>query len=80
MAVRKAKHKSRRNRRQKARFPDPVLVSIPEFARLSGLGGSLTRLLAIEGVLPTCMIGNRRWIIREEAIERLKQLDVRKVA
>jgi hypothetical protein len=53
----------------KKRFPNPILVSIPEFVRRSGLGHTLTRQLIEggDGALPVRVIGTRRWIIREEA-------------
>jgi hypothetical protein len=57
-----------KRRRQKLRFIDPVLVSIPEFSRISGLGQAKVRELVEDGTLPHRMIGNRAWIIREPAI------------
>jgi len=58
----------RKPRRQKLRFVDPVLVSLPEFARMSGLGYSSVRQLVADGELPVRVIGARQWIIRAEAI------------
>ena len=60
-------------RRQKLRFIDPLLISIPEFARMSGLGESMVRQLIGEGELPVRMIRGRRWIIRDEAVMWLRQ-------
>jgi predicted site-specific integrase-resolvase len=57
----------------KLRFLDPMLVSVPEFARLSGLGYSVTRQLVKDGHLPVTTINNRRWIIREQAIEWIRR-------
>jgi hypothetical protein len=71
MAPRPRRQQTRKPRRQKLRFIDPVLVSIPEFARISGLGVSKIRELVDDGTLPHRMIGNRVWIIREPAIEWL---------
>jgi hypothetical protein len=62
-----------RVRRQKLRFIDPVLVSAPEFARLSGLGYSSVRQLIADGVLPVLEINGRKWILREEAVAWLRQ-------
>ncbi len=59
---------ARKPRRQKLRFIDPLVVSIPEFSRMSGLGQSLVRQLVADGVLPSRVIGNRVWIIREPAV------------
>jgi hypothetical protein len=67
------KAKRYRPRRQKLRFLDPVLVSIPEFARISGLGQSMTRRLIAEGELPSRRIAPRLWILREEAVAWLRQ-------
>jgi excisionase family DNA binding protein len=67
------KAKRYRPRRQKLRFLDPVLVSIPEFARMSGLGQSMVRRLIAAGELPSRRIGSRLWIIREEAVAWLHQ-------
>jgi excisionase family DNA binding protein len=58
---------ARRKIRMKLRFNNPVLVSIPQFARLSGLGESMIRQLLAEGELPVRKIGNRCWIIRDAA-------------
>lgn len=66
------KARPRKARRQKLRFIDPVLVSIPEFARMSGLGQSLTRQLVDDGVLASKEIGTRRWIIRDQAVAWLR--------
>jgi hypothetical protein len=67
---------ARKVRRQKLRFFEPILISVPEFARLSGLGYSMARQLVADGVLPTRVIGARTWILREEAIAWLqKQVD-----
>lgn len=68
-----AEKKARRKRRQKLRFIDPVLVSTPEFARMSGLGYSYTRRLVADGVLPVRVIGSRKWIIRDEAVAWLRK-------
>jgi hypothetical protein len=66
------KVRPRKIRRQKLRFIDPVLVSIPEFARMSGLGNSLTRQLVADGELPTRVIRSRRWIVRDAAVAWLR--------
>jgi excisionase family DNA binding protein len=72
---------SKRYRRQKLRFLDPVLISIAEFARVSGLGYSFVRRLVAAGEIPTRVIGARRWILRAEAMEWLrKQVDPRLTA
>jgi len=63
----------RKPRRQKLRFIDPVLVSVPEFARLSGLGYSFTRQLVADGEIPSRVVGSRRWILREEAVTWLRK-------
>ena len=63
----------RKIRRQKLRFIDPLLVSIPEFSKLSGLGQSMVRQLILDGELPTRLIRERRWILREEAVARLRE-------
>ena len=63
----------RKRTNRKLRFIDPVLISIPEFARMSGLGASVVRTLVAEGALPTRVILTRRWILREEAIAWLRQ-------
>ena len=63
----------RKVRRQKLRFIDPILVSVPEFARMSGLGDSVVRQLVADGELPTRVIRTRRWIVREEAVAWLRQ-------
>jgi hypothetical protein len=65
--------KPRKVRRQKLRFIDPVLISVPEFARMSGLGYSLTRQLVFDGELASRVIGSRHWIIRDEAVAWLRQ-------
>ena len=73
--------KPRKVRRQKLRFIDPVLISIPEFARMSGLGYSLSRQLVFDGVLASRVIGTRHWILREEAVAWLRnQTEPRKPA
>jgi hypothetical protein len=64
---------ARKIRRQKFRFIDPILVSIPEFARMSGLGYSVVRQLVADGDLPTRVIRARRWIIRDEAVAWLRR-------
>jgi hypothetical protein len=72
---------ARKVRRQKLRFIDPVLISIPEFARGSGLGTSVVRQLVADGELPTRVIRARRWILRAEAVEWLrKQTEPRSAA
>jgi hypothetical protein len=58
-------------KKRKLRFIDPLVVSIPEFARISGLGRSKVRDLVDDGTLPHRLIGNRVWIIRAPAIEWL---------
>jgi hypothetical protein len=58
--------------RQKLRFIDPVLVSIPEFSRMSGLGQSLIRELVDDDTLPTRTIRDRVWIVREPAVAWLR--------
>jgi predicted DNA-binding transcriptional regulator AlpA len=63
----------RKPRREKLRFIDPVLVSLPEFTRMSGLGRSVVRQLVEEGDLPVRTILKRRWIIRDAAIEWLRR-------
>jgi len=63
---------ARKIRRRKLRFIDPVLVSIPEFARMSGLGYSVVRQLVADGELPTRVIRTRKWIIRDKAVEWLR--------
>jgi excisionase family DNA binding protein len=65
---------AKKPRRQKLRFIDPLLVSIPEFARMSGLGASKVRELVEDGTLPHRMIGSRAWIIRAEAVRWLCEL------
>jgi hypothetical protein len=71
----------RKVRRQKLRFIDPLLVSIPEFSRMSGLGESMVRQLIRDGELPTHGIRGRRWIIRDLAVEWLrKQIEPRPAA
>jgi hypothetical protein len=65
--------KPRKPRRQKLRFIDPILVSKPEFARLSGLGYSYVQQLIADGVLPVRVIKGRTWILREEAIAWLRE-------
>jgi hypothetical protein len=71
----------RKIRRQKLRFIEPVLVSIPEFARMSGLGSSLTRQLVADGELPTRVIRSRNWIIRDAAVASLRaQIEPRPAA
>jgi hypothetical protein len=52
---------------------DPVLISVPEFARLSGLGISFTRQLVTDGELPIRIIRGRKWIIRDVAIAWLRE-------
>jgi hypothetical protein len=47
---------------------------------LSGLGYSLVRQLVSDGVLPVRMIGNRVWIIRDEGIAWLRQVEPRPAA
>lgn len=63
----------RRKPRKKLRWADPVFVSKPEFARISGLGKNLVDQLVADGTLPTCVIAKRRWILREEAIALLRK-------
>ena len=63
----------RKPRRQKLRFIDPILVSIPEYSRMSGLGPSAVRNLVADGQLPVRIINQRQWIIRDEAIAWLRQ-------
>jgi hypothetical protein len=58
-------------RRRKIRILNPLLISIPEFARMSGLGDSFVRELVAEGELPVRVIRGRKWIIRDRAIEWL---------
>jgi hypothetical protein len=60
-------------RRQKLRFIDPILVSAPEFARMSGLGYSSVRQLITDDVLPVREINGRQWIIRDEAVAWLRR-------
>jgi hypothetical protein len=64
---------ARKVRRQKLRFIDPVLVSVPEFTRMSGLGYSVVRQLVADGELPTRVIRARRRIIRDKAVEWLRE-------
>jgi hypothetical protein len=64
---------AKKKRPGKLRFSDPILVSVPEFARLSGLGCCFTRQLVAEGKLPIRALGCRRWIIRDEAIAWLRK-------
>lgn len=60
-------------KRRKLRFIiDPVLISIPEFSRISGLGLSLTRELVEDGTLPSRTIKKRIWIVREPAVAWLR--------
>jgi hypothetical protein len=70
MAGKKA---ARKYRRSKLRFVDPLLVSIPEFARMSGLGSSFVRQLVADGELPTRVIRSRGWIIRDAAVAWLRK-------
>jgi hypothetical protein len=60
-------------RRIKNRLPAPLLVSCPEFARLSGLGEKLVRRMVSRRELPTSLIGARRWIIRDKAVAQLRK-------
>jgi hypothetical protein len=72
---------AKKPRRQKLRFIDPLLVSVPEFARMSGLGQSLIRQLVDDGTLPHRMIGTRAWIIRQPAVAWLcEQVEPRPAA
>jgi hypothetical protein len=73
MATKVQRPKPPKVRRQKLRFIDPVLISIPEFARMSGLGYSLSRQLVFDGELPSRRIGTRDWIIREDAVAWLRK-------
>jgi excisionase family DNA binding protein len=73
MARKPQRQKPRKVRRQKLRFIDPVLISVAEFARLSGLGYSLIRQLVADGELPSRVIGTRTWIIREAGVAWLRQ-------
>jgi hypothetical protein len=59
-------------KRKKLRVPEPLLESIPQFARRSGLGQSLTRHLIFTRELPSCTINGRRWIPVEEALAALR--------
>jgi hypothetical protein len=61
--------------RRKA-FVEPVLISVPEFSRLSGIGYTLTRQLIASGEVPTRLIGNRRWVIRAAAVAWLEKPQV----
>ena len=54
-----------------SKFTEPILISIPEFARLSGLSYSVVRQLVAQGELPLRVIRSRQWIIRAKAIEWL---------
>jgi hypothetical protein len=63
----------RKPHRQKLRFIDPLLVSIPEFCRMSGLGQTLVRRLLDDGTLPHTVIGTRAWIIRGDAVTWLRR-------
>jgi hypothetical protein len=63
----------RKPRREKLRFLDPILISLPEFSRLSGLGQTLVRRLLNDGTLPHTVIGKRIWIIRDDAISWLRR-------
>jgi hypothetical protein len=67
------KRKQPRIRRQKLRFFEPILVSIPEFSRMSGLGYCFVRQLVADGVLPVRVIGKRTWILRQEGVEWLRK-------
>jgi hypothetical protein len=81
MARKPTRPQTRRPRRRKFRSIAPVLVSAPEFSRLSGLGYSLVRQLVADGVLPVRMVGSRVWIIREPAVAWLcKQVEPRPAA
>ena len=52
---------------------DQYVHRAESFARLSGLGYSLTRQLVADGTLPSRVIGTRRWIIREPAVVWLQE-------
>jgi hypothetical protein len=52
--------------------PVPVLLSLPAFARKIGLSYPLVTRMVKEGQLPVRKIGNRSWIIFEEALEALR--------
>jgi hypothetical protein len=70
-----------KQRRQKQRFIDPLLVSSVEFARMSGLSAGLIRQLVADGELPSRVIRGRGWILREEAVAWLrKQIEPRPAA
>jgi hypothetical protein len=63
----------RRTHNRKLRFLDPLLVSVPEFSRMAGLGQTLVRQLIADGELPTREIRGRKWILRAEAVEWLRK-------
>lgn len=58
--------------RVKTRTTDSILISAPEFARISGLGYSYTRKLLNSGQIPVREIEGRKWIIRKSAIKWLE--------
>lgn len=62
----------RKTARRKGRAPDSLLVSIPEFSRIAGLGESFTRRLTHNRTLPACVLAGRFWILRDQAIDWLR--------
>jgi hypothetical protein len=73
--------RTRKIRRRKLRFIDPILISIPEFSRISGLGYCFARQLVMDGEVPSRLIGTRRWVLRDEAVAWLrKQIEPRPAA
>jgi hypothetical protein len=58
--------------KEKMRFVNPLLCSAVEFARMSGLSAGLIRRMIGSGELPSRLIGTRRWILRAEAVEWLR--------
>jgi hypothetical protein len=71
---------AKKPRRRKLRFIDPLLVSIPEFGRISGLGPTKVRELVADGTLPHRVIGNRAWILRAQAVAWLCEMIERRPA
>jgi hypothetical protein len=62
----------RKEPKGKRRSDDALLCSANQFARVTGLSAGLIRRMIATGEMPSRLIGTRRWVLRPEAMEWLR--------
>jgi hypothetical protein len=69
--VKQVRHRRRKTSRRKQRLATALLVTVPEFAVISGVAEYRVRRMVAEDLLPYRLIGQRKFILREAGLRSL---------